>query len=196
MPQCPRCGQILREVLATTSPGTRTAVEACLDGCAGIWVGREDLLAGLQPAMSDELLQVQEGAAAACNTRWDFLEVEEARRRGPKIVLKPEQLEQYIRCIRCGKQMNRYRWNMTSSVILDECPDGHGIWIDAGEIMQMRQVLQADMADSSKRGDVRARLAGVEAAYDAGARRAPRRPADESFLTWLLGVLGKDLNGW
>ena len=175
MPQCPRCGRILREVLATTSAGARTAVEACLDGCAGIWVGREDLLAGLQPVMSDELVSVQAGTTAPCNTRWDFLEVEEARRRGPKIVLTPEQLEQYIRCIRCGKQMNRYRWNMTSSVILDECPDGHGIWLDAGEVMQMRQVLQADVADTNTRSDLRGRLADAKLEYERRARRDPRR---------------------
>ncbi len=195
MPKCPRCGDLLREVLATTERGTRTAVEACLDGCAGVWVGREDLLAGLQPAMADELLQVQEGSAERRTTRWDFLEVEEARRAGPKIVLTPEQIEQYIACIRCGKEMRRYRWNMTSAVILDECPDGHGIWIDAGEIMQMRQCLQADAADTTKRDDIKAQLAAVKAEYDVNASRR-HRPGGESFVSWLFGVLGADVHNW
>lgn len=196
MPVCPRCRKMLREVVVTADSGGRTAVEACLEGCAGIWVGKEDLEAGLQPPMSDELLQIQEGSTEEHSTRWDFLEVEKARRSGPKIVLTPEQLQAYIRCIRCGREMSRYRWNVTSPVILDECPDGHGIWIDAGEIMQMRQCLQADMADSSKRAELRARLGGVEAEYDLRAGRATERPAEESFLTWFFGLLGKDVNGW
>ncbi|HUT74591.1 MAG TPA: zf-TFIIB domain-containing protein [Armatimonadota bacterium] len=188
MATCPRCGNLLREVLVTVGAETRTAVEACLDGCAGIWVGREDLVAGLQPAMSDDLLRVQEGTAEPRSTRWDFLEVEEARRCGPKIVLRPEQLEPYIRCVRCGREMDRYRWNMTSPVVLDECRDGHGIWIDAGEIMQMRQFFQADAADPVKRDDLRGRLAEVRAQYErAVPRDHPHR--DHSPLGWLFGVL-------
>lgn len=190
MAKCPRCDNLLREVLVTTSRGTRTAVEACLDGCAGIWVGREDVLAGLQPTTSDELLEVQGGQSTApARTRWDFLEVEQARRCGPKVVLSPEQLEQYIKCVRCGREMMRYRWNMTSSVILDECPDGHGIWIDAGEVMQMRQFLQVETADTSKQGDVRRRLADAKMEWERAARERNLRHRRDSPLRWLFGVL-------
>lgn len=196
MPKCPRCENELREVLVTTASATRTAIEACLDGCAGIWVGSEDLAAGLEPPVSDELLQLQSRCAPDAATRWDFLEVEQARRRGPRVVLTPEQLEKYIQCIRCGREMMRYRWNMTSPVILDECPDGHGIWIDAGETMQMRQFHQADVADPTKRADLRARLAQVQLEYARTADADIRRPARESFLTWLFGILGRDLDGW
>jgi Zn-finger nucleic acid-binding protein len=192
MSKCPRCDSELREVVVNTSTGSRTAVEACLDGCAGIWVGKEDLLAGLQPAMSDELLSLQSGAAEQHTTRFDFLEVEEARRCGPKVVLTPELLEKYIQCIRCGKEMMRYRWNLTSVVILDECPDGHGIWIDAGEIMQMRQFLQVEEADSAKQDDVRARLAQVKAEYELNARRCGRHLNGDSPLSWLFGILFKN----
>lgn len=188
MPVCPRCSNVLREVLVTTSKGTRTTIEACLDGCTGIWVGREDLAAGLQPAMSDELVRVQQGSTQTPDTRWEFLEVDRARRRGPKIVLTPEQIEQYIRCVRCGQMMNRYRWNMTSQVILDECPQGHGIWFDAGEIMQMRQALQADVVEPGTRDDLRARLAQARLEYES---RTPRDTLHrrESPFSWLFGIL-------
>lgn len=187
MAKCPRCENELRAVVVTTGSEARTAVEACLDGCAGIWVGKEDLLAGLQPAGCDDLLRVQGNASTPHDTRWDFLEVEKARRCGPKTVLTPEQLAKYIECIRCGKEMMRYRWNMTSAVILDECPDGHGIWIDAGEIMQMRQFLQVDVADDAKRADVRARLAEVKLEYEREPLEHRRRR--DSPLGWLFGVL-------
>jgi Zn-finger nucleic acid-binding protein len=190
MAKCPRCDSMLREVVVTTATSARTAIEACLDGCGGIWVGREDLLAGLQPSTSDELLHIQQGTTEDRNTRWDFLEVEEARRCGPKIVLTPEQLEKYIQCIRCGKEMMRYRWNVTSPVILDECPAGHGIWIDAGEIMQMRQFTQADTADPAKQAEIRQRLVGVKQEYERRARRdAFDDASDTSPLGWLFGIL-------
>jgi len=216
MPKCPRCDNELREVMVATDLNTRTAVEACLDGCAGIWVGKEDLLAGLQAASSEDLLRIQEGGDERGGTRFDFLEVDEARRRGPKIVLTPEQLAKYIACLRCGREMMRYRWNVTSPVILDECPDGHGIWIDAGEIMQMRQVLQIDTdaasphseaslatLDAAHQADIHARLTDVKRQFEhdvarrsrdggpAGlaTRRRAGRTGDDSPLTWLFGVL-------
>lgn len=191
MAKCPRCDNELRPVLVKTTTGVSTAVEACLDSCAGIWVGREDLLAGLQPAMSEGLLRIQQDNSLERGTRWDFLEVEEARRCGPKVVLTPEQLEKYVQCVRCGREMMRYRWNMTSTVILDECPDGHGIWIDAGEIMQMRRFFQVDVADESKRAEIRGRLAEVRMEHE---RERAQRYREGSPLDWLFSVLfGSDL---
>lgn len=199
MPKCPRCDSELRGVTVAATSGLRTAVEACVDGCAGIWVGRENLRAGLHAATCEDLLRIQQGDEHWAS-RFDFLEVDQARRRGPKTVLTPEQLAKYIACLRCGREMMRYRWNLTSAVILDECPDGHGIWIDAGEIMQMRQFLQADTMDESHQADVRAQLSEAKRQFELDALRrrdigtatppGPRQVgAPDSPLSWLFGVL-------
>lgn len=39
-----------------------------------------------------------------------------------------------VRCPTCHVEMDRARFSATSDVVIDVCPRGHGIWLDAGEL--------------------------------------------------------------
>ncbi len=43
----------------------------------------------------------------------------------------------YKNCPICKKMMKRYNYGAISGVILDRCVQGHGIWLDAGELKQI-----------------------------------------------------------
>ncbi len=43
----------------------------------------------------------------------------------------------YKNCPVCKKMMQRYNYGAISGVILDRCVQGHGIWLDAGELKQI-----------------------------------------------------------
>ena len=39
-----------------------------------------------------------------------------------------------IDCPRCGVRMERRRYGLGSQTVIDACPDGHGLWLDRGEL--------------------------------------------------------------
>ena len=43
----------------------------------------------------------------------------------------------YIKCVRCGALMVRKNFRRISGVLIDVCRD-HGVWLDAGEVEQIR----------------------------------------------------------
>lgn len=49
------------------------------------------------------------------------------RKDGPSLM-------DFVRCSTCGREMERARFAATSTVVIDVCPLGHGIWLDAGEL--------------------------------------------------------------
>lgn len=49
-----------------------------------------------------------------------------------------------VPCPQCNKEMIREQYTELSSVNIDRCPDGHGIWLDDGELGILVEVLEAD----------------------------------------------------
>ena len=46
----------------------------------------------------------------------------------------------YLPCVRCKKLMHRENFRRISSVLIDKCP-AHGVWLDAGELEQIRSFI-------------------------------------------------------
>lgn len=46
-------------------------------------------------------------------------------------------LMEFVHCSTCGREMERARFAGTSSIVIDVCTLGHGIWLDAGELGQV-----------------------------------------------------------
>jgi Zn-finger nucleic acid-binding protein len=39
-----------------------------------------------------------------------------------------------IDCPKCGQRMERRRYGLGSMTVIDVCPEGHGLWLDRGEL--------------------------------------------------------------
>jgi len=46
-----------------------------------------------------------------------------------------------IRCPVCGKMMQRVNYSYSTGIIIDRCTDGHGVWLDAGELKKIVKVM-------------------------------------------------------
>lgn len=45
-------------------------------------------------------------------------------------------------CPECEKQMLQNRYPYAAEVLIDRCPDGHGIWLDAGELDHVQMAVE------------------------------------------------------
>jgi len=177
---CPRCGHPLTRV-RVQGENSPAIVEVCCGGCGGMWLGPEDIQAGLSLTHSDCLLDLQQGAGAREETRWSMLEVTEGQRS------EPIDLEKWLNCIYCGRGMLRYRWNGTSGVMLDECPAGCGLWVDGGEIQAMRQFQEAEALSPEGARRVKTRLDSIR---DQAEERRRLETHRSSWFELLMDLLG------
>src|SRR5262245_48325586 len=95
---CPRCQTPMKSRLVAAGD-QMVQIDLCETGCAGIWLDADDMSSGLDA--SDDLHQIPV-----------------TRSRTPNC-------EQPAACPICSATMERYRWNYTSPVTLDQCPAGH-----------------------------------------------------------------------
>jgi Zn-finger nucleic acid-binding protein len=107
-------------------------IDVCASGCAGIWLDSNDMAMGLD--VTDDLQQVTLSRSY----------IPDCSRPVP--------------CPVCHTTMQRYRWNYTSPVTLDQCPAGHGTWIDAGEVQAMEEYEEHEMLPAEKQAKLRAQL--------------------------------------
>ena len=110
---CPVCGNAL-----TAIPVGDMTVQACQGGCGGIWFDRL------------ELAKVDEGSQSAGES---LLHIE----RNPSIQADRNQRPR-LRCPRCNIIMMRHFFSVKKQVLVDECPECGGTWLDAGELATIR----------------------------------------------------------
>lgn len=109
---CPACGNELAEM----NVGDIT-VDACQGGCAGIWFDNFEIrkVDDTHEAAGEELLDLE---------RQETKTVDPKRRRS---------------CPKCrGQTMMRHFFSVKHQVEVDECPACAGIWLDQGELGQIR----------------------------------------------------------
>jgi Zn-finger nucleic acid-binding protein len=82
--------------------------------------------------------------------------------------------------------MRRYRWNYGSYIVLDQCEQGHGTWLDGGEVGEMVEIMDGTVPPISpeERERIRARLAAARSEVKVRLREASRR-SRESWLAYL-----------
>jgi len=44
-----------------------------------------------------------------------------------------------VDCPKCGESMERRRYGLGSQTVIDACPQGHGLWLDRGELEELEQ---------------------------------------------------------
>jgi Zn-finger nucleic acid-binding protein len=109
---CPVCANVL-----TTITAGRITVDACKGGCGGIWFDRYELM---RVDETDE--SVGEG----------LLEIE----RDPNLKVE---LSKRLNCPKCPDVvMMRHFFSAKRQVVVDECPNCGGHWLNPGELRTIR----------------------------------------------------------
>lgn len=110
--KCPACRRTLSPLTVDD-----VIVEACQDGCAGIWFNQGDLNTLTDPAKAV-------GRLLFSIARDSAIRVDLTQRR---------------RCPRCPSSvLMRHFSSAKRVVVVDECPICGGVWLDAGELEQIR----------------------------------------------------------
>jgi Zn-finger nucleic acid-binding protein len=113
--RCPRCQSELRK---NTQDGVET--DEC-PSCRGLWLDDGELIRLLR----EGLYEVSEGEKSV------------AERNGKPGVSKVER-DSIELCPRCQAQMTPVNYDYSSGVVIDNCPNGHGVWLDGEEIQRIR----------------------------------------------------------
>ncbi len=116
--KCPACGNDLHEVKVSD-----VVVDICRDGCGGIWFDNFELLKFDEPHEADgeELVE---------------------------FVNEPKVSIDHSKRLNCPKCENvvlmRHFFSVKKQVEVDECPGCGGMWLDAGELKQIRQLYDTE----------------------------------------------------
>ena len=141
---CPACGTAMTEVAAGS-----VKVQACKGGCGGLWF--DEWVLG----------KVDEPAQSAGET---LLHIEQ----NPNITVDPSQR------YKCPRDpdivMMRHFWSVKRDVTVDECPKCEGIFLDPGELAEIRS----------------------DYASDADRHEAAKAYYGEMFDTQIAGLVKKD----
>ena len=115
--KCPRCSNELTEVTAGT-----TVVEVCKNGCGGLFFDNFELERfDEQHENAEDLLNMKPTEGVNINT------------------------EERIKCPKCADiTMMRHFFSMKKEVELDECPSCGGVWLDNGELENLRSQFKTE----------------------------------------------------
>ena len=99
-------------------------------------------------------------------------------------------LMEFVRCSTCRREMERARFAATSDVVIDVCPIGHGIWLDAGElgrVLAYARYLETEGAEQHARDAELARKIRYEQS------RLDAERASRKFDAGLVSAAGRRL---
>ncbi len=112
---CPRCKGSLQEASYEGFPVFR-----CSD-CGGFWVNGDVLL----DIINKREARIPEAAIAVARG-WQ-------KRHLPK-----RELDSELECPVCGSALERSVYGYDTGIVIDRCPSGCGIWLDAGELVALQ----------------------------------------------------------
>jgi len=52
-----------------------------------------------------------------------------------------------VDCPKCGTSMERRRYGLGSQTVIDACPEGHGLWLDRGELEELEQFYERSQGE-------------------------------------------------
>jgi len=119
-------------------------VEIC-PVCSGVWLEQGELEALQAAHAHDRPAEEPESVRAAFDM---------ARR----------ELEPPGPCPVCGVSMDRHEYGYASQILVDACPRGHGLWLDAGELEALERFFARQRANSESPAPSRSLWSRVVAA--------------------------------
>ncbi|CAB1074752.1 hypothetical protein D1AOALGA4SA_2571 [Olavius algarvensis Delta 1 endosymbiont] len=116
--KCPACDNMIEEITVQD-----IKVDVCKDGCGGIWFDSFELQKVDEPheSLGESLLDIEKSAS---------VEVDNSNTRT---------------CPRCtDTKMLRHFFSVKKEVTVDECPKCAGIWLDYGELGEIRSQFESE----------------------------------------------------
>lgn len=118
---CPRDGSALE----TKTYEAKIEVDAC-PACQGMWLDEGELEA-IQKARENDYRKLLE-------------DIPDTVARSINVVAQTE--SKAIPCVVCGTEMETREYGYCSQIVVDTCPEGCGIWLDAGEIQALEKFFE------------------------------------------------------
>jgi uncharacterized protein len=135
--KCPRDGSELE----TKTYEAKIEVDAC-PKCGGMWLDHGELEA-IQETRENDYRKV-------LGTVSDTVK---------RSIVEVAQMETApVGCVKCGTEMDTREYGYCSQIIIDTCPDGHGVWLDAGEIQALEKFFEQSQAEANEGIPLRYRL--------------------------------------
>jgi uncharacterized protein len=159
--KCPACGNDL-----TATVIDNATVDLCKDGCGGGWFDQFELKKVNKPgeSASDKLIELQRSSS--------MHPVDQVKRRN---------------CPRCtGIVMMRHYFSVKREVLVDECAGCGGIWLDAGELEQIRNEFSSE---EERQAATQQYISSVLEPHIAVSKL--QSDAGYEKYQWLRGLLGK-----
>lgn len=115
--KCPRCGGgLMGEELSGVS------IDRC-SSCAGVWLDDGEIISLLRADLVVEQ-----------STGHDDL----GARPSGKAGVPMSERESVEQCPKCQARLDAVNYDYGSGIIIDVCPNGHGIWLDSGELEHLK----------------------------------------------------------
>jgi hypothetical protein len=110
---CPRCGEMLHEERYESEK-----LDFC-PRCGGVWCDGAELR---------KILESREQTFSATQQKAIAADEKSAAQVSEKELLSE------LGCVICGAPLRRINFSQTSSILIDTCPHGHGVWLDKDEL--------------------------------------------------------------
>lgn len=134
---CPRD----KSALEVKTYEAKIEVDAC-PACGGMWLDKGELEA-IQDARENDYRKTLENLPDTVQ----------------KSIAEVAQLEtKPIACLKCGAEMDTREYAYCSQIVVDTCPEGCGMWLDAGEIQALEKFFEKSQAEASEVIPLRWRL--------------------------------------
>lgn len=101
--------------------------------CSGVWLDSDEL-DSIQSAQASDFRDVPTSAMDTVRAAEDMAK---ARSEDPR------------NCVTCNAGLEQKEYAFASQVIIDQCPNGHGIWLDKDELARLEMFFE-DQEDLDK----------------------------------------------
>jgi len=127
--KCPRCQT---DLLKSSYEGV--SVDVC-KSCSGTWLDQAEL---------KQIIEIRQEFFKSSNIKQTI--------DGKNFVVPKAESESRIPCAVCSKMMNTFIYGLDSGIVIDRCPESHGLWFDQGELEKVQMFREYWEAEAQKRG--------------------------------------------
>lgn len=163
---CPACGKVMKKIFV---PDAGVNVDICVDGCGGIYFDNREFNKFDENSENiDEILEAIDGKT--------FIPVDGSALRV---------------CPACGAKMVKNFSSARSKIMIDECYNCGGKFLDNGELQKIREEFNTESERAKATMDELYKTVGVklrEIEAEREAAEAARSPLNKLFREFIFGM--------